>query len=115
QYNPVKLDGEIIEDKILAAIIGVILLYGVFFVICSIIMTFIIQTGGSNGYDLETAASSVVACLSNIGPGLSHVGAKMNYGFISPAGKWLLCFCMLLGRLEIYTVLLLLLPSTWKR
>jgi trk system potassium uptake protein TrkH len=67
------------------------------------------------GLDFETAFSSVLACISNIGPGLAGVGAVENYAHIPTAGKILLTFCMLLGRLEFYSVLILLLPLAWKR
>ena len=65
--------------------------------------------------DLETAATSVIATLANVGPGLSGVGATQNYASIPLAGQAFLTFLMLLGRLELYTVLILFLPSFWKR
>ncbi len=65
--------------------------------------------------DLKTAGSSVIAMLSNIGPGFGAVGAIENYADIPSAGKLLLSLYMLLGRLELYTVLVMLLPSFWKR
>jgi trk system potassium uptake protein TrkH len=65
--------------------------------------------------DLVTAATSVVATLGNIGPGLNAVGATQNYAGISATGQMILSACMLLGRLELYTVLILFLPSFWKR
>jgi len=67
------------------------------------------------GLNLETAFSSVLACLSNIGPGLGDVGAAQCYAQIPETGKLILSFFMLLGRLELYSVLILLLPLTWKR
>jgi trk system potassium uptake protein TrkH len=65
--------------------------------------------------DLETAATSVIATLGNIGPGLSAVGATQNYDAIAPLGQGILTVCMLLGRLELYTVLILFLPEFWRR
>ena len=67
------------------------------------------------GLDLETAFSSVVATLANIGPGLARVGSIENYAFIPAAGKLFLSFCMILGRLELFTILVLLIPDFWKR
>jgi len=67
------------------------------------------------GLDVLTAVGSVAATLGNIGPGLGGVGPVQNYAAIPQGGKWVLCGFMLLGRLEIYTVLLLLLPATWRR
>ena len=65
--------------------------------------------------DLITAATSVVATLANIGPGLERVGSIENYAFIPSIGKLFLSFCMILGRLELVTVAAVLLPSFWKR
>lgn len=65
--------------------------------------------------DLTTALSSVIATMGNIGPGLGGVGATETYALIPGAGKLLLIFCMLLGRLELYTVLIVLMPGFWKR
>jgi len=65
--------------------------------------------------DLQTASSSVIATLGNIGPGLGDVGAARNYAAIPTAGKAFLTFCMLLGRLELYTILIIFLPSFWKK
>jgi len=64
--------------------------------------------------DIETAFSSVAATLGNIGPGLSAVGAMRNYAEIPAAGQALLTFFMLLGRLELYTVLIVLTPAFWR-
>ena len=65
--------------------------------------------------DIITAATSVAATLCNIGPGLEKVGSIENYAFIPPAGKFFLSVCMILGRLELVTVLAILLPNFWRR
>jgi len=67
------------------------------------------------GLDLTTAFSSVIACLANIGPGLGKVGSLEHYGRIPEIGKLFLSFCMILGRLELFTVMALMLPSFWKK
>jgi trk system potassium uptake protein TrkH len=64
---------------------------------------------------LVTAISASIASLSNIGPGLAKVGAIKNYAWVSLPGKWLLAFLMLAGRLELYSILIFLVPSTWKK
>lgn len=66
------------------------------------------------GLDLTSAVSSVAATLGNIGPGLGSVGATGNYADIPFLGKWVLIVCMLLGRLEVYSVVILLMPLTWE-
>ncbi len=67
----------------------------------------------ATGLDLVTAFSAVAACLNNLGPGLGEVGA--NYAGINATSKWVLCFAMLLGRLEIFTLLVMLTPEFWRR
>jgi len=63
---------------------------------------------------LETAFGASIACLSNIGPGLGKVGPYMNFGWMGDTSKIVLIFAMLIGRLEIYTVIVLFLPSFWR-
>ncbi|MBN2383380.1 TrkH family potassium uptake protein [bacterium] len=67
------------------------------------------------GLDLVSAFSSVLASLGNVGPGLGSVGPMDNYAHIPILGKWFLSFCMMVGRLELYTVLILFIPEFWKR
>jgi trk system potassium uptake protein TrkH len=65
------------------------------------------------GIELLTAFSAVAACMNNLGPGLS--GVAVNYAGIGDGAKWILCFAMLLGRLEIFTLLVLLSPAYWRK
>jgi trk system potassium uptake protein TrkH len=105
---PIKIEGKELKEKQVANIIGFMALFlGCFVVLCGI-MSFLID-------DFVTAITSVIATMCNIGPGLSGVGATENYAWIPTSGKWVLCLCMLLGRLEIYTVLIALSPITWKK
>jgi trk system potassium uptake protein TrkH len=67
------------------------------------------------GVDFVTALGAVAACIGNIGPGFGTVGPVENYAHIPYLGKWLLIWCMLLGRLEIYTMLILLVPEFWRK
>jgi trk system potassium uptake protein TrkH len=69
----------------------------------------------SLGLDMISAFSSVAASIFNIGPGLGLVGPVQNYLAVPLLGKWVLIFCMLLGRLEIYTVIVLLMPAYWRK
>ena len=89
-------------------ITGFFLLYIFVFVFCTLIMAAL-------GLDILSATASVAATLGNVGPGLGMVGPAKNYAFIPPLGKITLMFCMLLGRLEIYTVLVFLMPEFWKK
>ena len=67
------------------------------------------------GIDVLSSISGVLACLSNIGPGLGQFGPVSNYAAVPSCGKWILSFAMLIGRLEITTVMMLFMPSTWRR
>ena len=69
---------------------------------------------GSRGIDVTTAATAAAATLNNIGPGLARVGATQNYAWFSDPSKIVLCVLMLLGRLEIFTVVAVLTPRFWR-
>ena len=69
----------------------------------------------ATGLDIVTSISTVASTLNNVGPALAKAGPAENYAFISPLGKWILTFCMLIGRLEYYTVLILLIPNFWRK
>lgn len=65
--------------------------------------------------DMKTSMGSVAACMANIGPGLGMTGPAGNYADVSVFGKWLLSVLMLLGRLELFTVLIIFSPHFWKK
>ena len=65
--------------------------------------------------DIQTAGSSVIACMGNVGPGFSAVGPLMNYASIPDAGNAILTALMLVGRLELYTVLAIFMPAFWRK
>jgi trk system potassium uptake protein TrkH len=67
------------------------------------------------GLDVITSFASVAATIGNVGPGFGLVGPTGNYLAVPDLGKWVLTFCMLLGRLEIYTVIILLAPAYWRK
>lgn len=86
-----------------------------FFLFVALFVFFALALAWLEGTDLVTAATASVACLSNIGPGLGKVGAVEAYHWLSAPGKLLLTAAMLLGRLELYTVLVVLLPAFWRK
>jgi len=104
----VKVGDLVIDDSVMRS---VLVFFGVF------IASFVVGTLviAALGYDMATSATSVVATLANIGPGLSRVGAIENYAFFPSAAKVFLSFLMILGRLELFTVLVLFIPDFWKR
>jgi len=104
---PVRIDGRTIPPGVVMNILGFMFLYLGLLILSTLAMTMM-------GLDIITAFSSVTASLGNIGPGLGGVGPAANYHHIPLAGKWLLSFCMLAGRLEIYTVLVLFTWDYWK-
>ena len=104
---PLKVGGNIIPEGVTSRIIGLAILYFVILVVCFLIMSGL-------GLDNITALSSVTASLGNVGPGLGDVGPAANYSFIPPVGKGVLIFCMLAGRLELFTLLMLLTPAFWR-
>ncbi|MFC1860402.1 TrkH family potassium uptake protein, partial [Chloroflexota bacterium] len=104
---PLKIGDNVLSEKVLSGVIGVTVLY---------ITTLTAGTLALNvvGIDLVTAFSAVAANMSTTGPGLGLVGPMANYSWIPPAGKIILIICMLVGRLELFTVLALLTPSFWR-
>jgi len=68
----------------------------------------------SGGYDILTSFSTALVTLGNIGPGFGRIGPALNYSFYPDYIKWVLSTAMMLGRLEIYTVLILLTPKLWR-
>jgi len=106
--RPVKLGGKAVPPDILSSIWGFFALYLGLFVVAGLIMAAL-------GLDLISAFASVAACIFNVGPGLGLVGPVSNYLTVPITGKWVLIFCMLLGRLEIYTVIVLLIPEYWRK
>lgn len=102
----VKVGDKALSGRVVNAVWGFFSLYVVCFCVMSLALT-------ATGLDLVTAFSAVAACLNNLGPGLGDVAA--NYEGINATSKWILCFAMLLGRLEIFTLLVLLTPEFWRR
>jgi len=105
---PIRLGGKVVSDDIMQSIRSFFLIYIFVFVIGVIIIT-------ATGLDITSAIGAVAATLGGVGPGLGLVGPAQNYAAISAIGKVTLIICMLLGRLEIYTVLVLLVPEFWKK
>ena len=105
---PMRLNNKTVPQTIVNNVLAFIVFYLMVFMIGSIIMAGL-------GLDMESAMGSVAASLGNIGPGLGSVGPVENFSHIPSVGKWLLSFLMLLGRLELFTVLILFSPAFWKK
>jgi len=104
----VKLGETTIQQEVVTHVTGFVLIFVGLFTLATLLMSFWTP-------DLITAFSSVAATLGNIGPGLGEVGPTRNYATMASGGKILLVMCMLLGRLELYTVLVFFLPSFWRK
>ncbi|AFL75069.1 Trk system potassium transporter TrkA [Thiocystis violascens] len=103
---PVRIGGKSVNHRVVDAVWGFFSLYVASFVLMYLLLA-------ATGLDLLTAFSAVAACINNLGPGLAQVGA--HYADLHDLAKWILCFAMLLGRLEIFTLLVLLSPAFWQR
>lgn len=103
---PVRMGRKSVNHRVVDAVWGFFSLYVASF-------TFMYLALAATGIDLMTSFSAVAACINNLGPGLGRVGA--SYAGLHDPAKWILCFAMLLGRLEIFTLLVLLTPAFWRR
>ncbi len=103
-----KLDEKHVPKETLGGIWGFLFLFILIAVVATLFMTAL-------GLDIVTSGSTVVSAMSNVGPALGDAGPADNYFAIPPAGKWVLVLCMLIGRLEIYTVILLFMPIFWRK
>ena len=104
----VKIAGKAVPDDIMRSVLGFMALYMGLFALSSVILA-------GMGVDFMTAVGAVAATIGNIGPGFGMVGPVDNYALIPEMGKWLLIWCMLLGRLEVFTVIILLVPEFWRK
>lgn len=108
----VKMDGKRVDDETLS---GVHAYLSVYALTAILIVLLISLDDPSPAFDIETNLSAVLSCFNNIGPGLGAVGPMSNFAAYSGFSKFVLSVAMLLGRLEIYPLLLTCLPSTWLR
>lgn len=113
-----------LQDAVMTRILGFAVLFFSLLLLFALLVAIIepnlqanpaTTSSGQTYSAFETALSSAVATLCNIGPGLSRVGAVQNYAWMSAPTKWLLAFAMLVGRLEVFTVMVLFLPRFWRK
>jgi trk system potassium uptake protein TrkH len=105
---PIKVGTQVIDDSRAVNVVSFVLIFVALFVLTAMLMTLFVP-------DLITAVACSIATIGNIGPGLAGVGAVENYSWIPIPGKWILIMSMLLGRLEIFTVLIVLRPAVWRK
>jgi len=106
--NPMKIGGQVIANNIVFAVLGFIFLY----FMSVVTLTFVLLI---SGMDFISAFTAVLASINNCGPGLGSVGPASNYAGLTDFQTWVCTFAMLIGRLEIFTVLILFTPHFWRR
>ncbi len=104
----IKLGGKAIPEDVIRSVLGFLALYVGLFAVGTVLVA-------ATGVGFDTAIGSVAATLGNVGPGFGTVGPAENFAHIPHAGKWVLIWMMLLGRLEIYTVIILFVPEFYRK
>ena len=104
----IKIGGKPVPDDVMRSVLGFLALYVGLFAVNSVLLAGL-------GVDFVTAITAVASAIGNVGPGFGTVGPVENYAQIPILGKWLLIWCMLLGRLEIFTVIILVVPEFWRK
>lgn len=105
--SPVHIGGQSIENNVIFAVLAFMLMYGAVIIICTFLLLI-------SGLDVVSAFTAVVACVNNMGPGLNKVGPAANYGVLSDFETWVCTIAMLLGRIEMFAVLLLFTRGFWR-
>ena len=106
--QPLKVGGTVIANRVVFAVLAFVFLY-----FMSIVTLVFVQL--ASGLDFLTSLTSIIACINNAGPGLGLVGPGSNYGILSDFQTWVCSAAMLLGRLEIFTILVLFTPTIWRK
>ena len=104
--STIRLDGKRVDEKTISSLGVYLAIYALFF--CTVVFLL-----GFDAFDLETNISVAASCVNNIGPGFGAAGPASSYAMFSPFSKIILSLTMLLGRLEIFPLILTLSPSTW--
>lgn len=107
-FNPVRIEGKAVQKETLRSTVVFFSLYIIIIAVASLLVSF-------ENKDFVTSFTSVTTCISNVGPGFSLVGPTGNFSIFSPFSKIILSICMLMGRLELFPILILFYPSTWKK
>jgi len=109
EVRSIRCDGVCIEKSVVTSISAYFIVYMLIFTCTTLLLTL------DAGHSLETCFTATAACLNNIGPGLDGVGPMSNYSSFNGFSTWLLSFNMLLGRLELFPMLVFLSPAAWRK
>jgi trk system potassium uptake protein TrkH len=104
----IKLGTQVIENNVIFAVLAFMLMYGGTIIVMSILLL-------ASGLDYITAVTAVIACINNMGPGLGQVGPSSNYQGLTDFQTWVCTATMLLGRLEMFPILVLFTPAFWRK
>ena len=104
----IRINQKVVSDQIMNSVLGFLALYLGLFALGALLLAAI-------GVDLITSLTAVISAIGNIGPAFGTLGPAENYAHLPMAAKWVLIWCMLLGRLEIYTLIVLLVPEFWRK
>ena len=105
---PVRLNGQVIPNQVVFSVLAFMSLYGASIIMMTMMLLF-------SGLDFMTSFSAVIACITSTGPGLNQVGPATTYESLSDIQIWILSLAMLLGRLEIFTVMVIFTPAFWRK
>ena len=106
--RPLKVGGTVIANRVVFAVLAFVFLY--FMSVVTLIFVLL-----ASGLDFMTSLSAIIACINNAGPGLGLVGPGSNYGVLTDFQTWVCSAAMLLGRLEVFTILVLFTPTLWRK
>jgi trk system potassium uptake protein len=106
--NPVVMGRQVVDARVMQNVIAYMMVYGATLVVLTMLLLF-------SGLDVVTSFTAVVACVNNIGPGLGEVGPAVNFKSLSDFQTWVCTFGMMLGRLELLSLLVLFTPQFWRR
>ena len=104
---PIRIGDRTIGDDVIRNTLGFFLIYLSFFVLTALVLTAL-------NYDFTSSLGVAASAIGNIGPAFGSFGPTDNYALLHPIGKWMMTFCMLLGRLEIFTIMVLFSRTFWK-
>ena len=104
----IRMDGHVVEHSTLRSTNVFLVIYFILLMLSTLIISL-------DEFDFTTNFTAVVSCLNNIGPGLNRVGPAQNFSIVSPLSKVVLIFDMLAGRLELFPLMILFMPSTWRK
>jgi trk system potassium uptake protein TrkH len=105
---PLKVGGDVIENNVIFAVLAFMLVYGLTLIGMTLALTM-------SGLDIVTAFTAITACINNMGPGLGDVGPSTTYASLTDFQTWVCTAAMLLGRLELFTLIVVFTPMFWRK